>query len=101
MGIIALIIKHRWLIGFIGIGLFVVGGYAWHMHDREKYGKVMYDFGYEAASFKYEVEKQNADEKIRKNTTQARHETQPLDRAGLIAEWCKSGRVRNPQSCPQ
>lgn len=59
-----------------------------------------YNDGERACTAKYEQAVAKADEEIKTRKKVIRHETQNLDRDGLIVELCRHGWVRDTENCP-
>lgn len=78
----------------LGLALALYAGYnAWHSH--------VWNQGYNQAQLEYKaaVAAANAQIQVKKRTI--KHETQNLDRNGLIRDLCANGWVRDMENCPK
>lgn len=76
-----------------GVVAAIGGAFWWH-------GGVQYDKGYAKAQADIAAKVEQENKTIRSTRKVIRHETQGLDRAGIVRELCNAGWVRNPDKCP-
>lgn len=86
-----------WLIRIGIMALFALagaGGVVW-------YGSHKYHQGYDKAMQDVATAQAEANSKVTAKKRTIKHETQNLDRAGIIRELCSSGWVRDFENCPK
>lgn len=84
----------NWRLVAGGIGIIALFSGLWY------YGHVKYNSGYGSCKSEYEEKLIAANEQIKIRKKIIKHETQGLDRDGVVAELCRNGWVRDPENCP-
>lgn len=85
-----------WVLSLIFYGAmaaFVLGGLWWWRNDGIADGK-------RDAVVEIQEVTEETNKAIRHIKKESKHETQSLDRAGIVRQLCDSGWVRNPDQCP-
>lgn len=84
-----------WKLGLIAFALLSISGALWG------YGEHKYQKGYDNAMQEVATAQAEANTKVTQRKRTIRHETQTLDRIGIIRELCERGELRDAENCPE
>lgn len=84
--------KYKLAFWILGAGLIIAFGL--HLYNRIEQS------GYQRCEAKHALEAKKVNDKIITRKKEAKHETQSLDRAGIVRELCARGWVRERKGCP-
>lgn len=79
---------------FGGIALLVILSGGFYIHHQ------IYKDGYKACEDDYAAAVVVVNEKVKTKKKVVKHETQNLDRAGIVKQLCDAGWVRDNTGCP-
>lgn len=81
---------------YIVVALLIIAAFGGFKY----YGHIKYKEGYDTAIREVQEKQEKANEEVRTRKKVIHHETQNLDRAGIVKQLCNGKWVRDAQDCP-